>query len=154
MKNHHYTYFSWHIECGWSVSWWWLLINQWAIIIKKHFNHTTCDRTYRDTTPLSMRFSGTTEHEWTTLSMRFSGVVCTVTTNNSPYTEKWGVQSRSLQRNVCLFECYPQKDVNVLRLPTVGCFCLRFTHRKSPWLCCSVTHTESCCCLKVTHIKI
>jgi len=120
-----------------------------------------------------MRFSGTTEYEWTTLSMRFSGVVCTVTTNNSPCTEKWGVRSRPLHRNVCLFECYQHKDVNVLMLPTVGYFRLRVTHRKSPWLCLSVTYrklllfqgypqknlkvtkspTERCYCFNDTHRK-
>ena len=93
-------------------------------------------------------------------------------TNKSPYIEKWGVQSRPPHCNLCLFECYPQKDVNVLMLPTVGCFCFRvnyrralllsFTHRKlllfqghtQKILQVIVLPTERCFCFNIPHRKV
>jgi len=56
------------------------------------------------------------------------------------YVAKWGIQSRPPYREVFLFENHPHKDVSVLILPTVGCFCLSVTCRES--LCLSVTHRK------------
>jgi len=129
---------------------------------KKYIAHTQCVK--------RRRCSG--DSSFSCLSHSHYLTVCTVITNNSPYIEKWGVQSRPPHRNVCLFECYPQKDVNVWMLPTVGCFCLRVTHRKSLFF--SVTQrklllfqgypqknlkvtespTERCFCFNVTHRKV
>ena len=107
-------------------------------IYKKHFTLTQCVK----------RRMCNGDSSFSCLSHSHYLTVCTAITNNSPYIEKWGVQSRPPHRKVCLFECYPQVDVKVLMLPTVDCFCLNVTHRKSfVW----VLPTKSFFCFKVTH---
>ena len=128
---------------------------------KKYFTHAQCYK----------RRMCTGYSSFSCLSHSHEFIVYTVNTNKSPYIEKWGVQSRPPHRNVCLFECYPQKDVNVLMLRTVGCFCFRvnfrralplsFTHRKlllfqghtQKNLQVVVLPTERCFCFNVTHRK-
>ena len=76
---------------------------------------------------------------YVSLTFTLNHRVYCITQHQSIRSEMW-VKSRPLHRNVFLFECRPQKDVNILMVPTVERFCLIVTHRKSN--CFSVTHKK------------